>query len=601
VAARRTFTFRRSVSPRRRPARNRPRPPSSTPAAWVTARARNALRRPLFIGTVGVVACLASLIALIVVPQQARRATPVVRPGAARPDTESTMRSLAVAERQVAAADSAIATARAQLQQLIAATAAAVAADTTANGDTLSADLRARRDSLTNDVETLDRLLGRAENAPLLASYRGLAQAAPMQGDPRVKQLLDSLVEIERERESYNAVGGVDPVFVALTARANELGRSIQGLAEARRVAEKKELVLLAPPPPVVPAAIASRPLPDTMARIHARDTARVVAAEVANRLARERAELQRLDIQEEQAQARLNNGASISAILAAALVIGAMLGFGFVLLQEVRNPRVSDGHEIERATGVRVLGEIRRLPPSPERGRRSTDRTAPSYIDPGGDGHQLVYQTVATAGSNVVMLTVTGDSPAVSAAVAINFAAIAADEARGTLLVDTDGATSTVSRALRLRPGAGLGGVVAGTIEWPDAIRTTRVGRDRSIEVVPSGAGEAPLADVTALFEREIGRLSRRYDAIVLVSSVEQVVMGLPTVLTIPDVIYVARAGLTPIADVKKTVEEIQRSGAQLRGIVLWNAPDPVFAEARVADKGEVAIASEVEATTGA
>ena len=555
----------------------------------------------MFIGTVGVVTFLASLIALVVVPQQARKAASVVRPGAARPDTEPTTRALAEAERQVTAADSAIAATRAQLQQLIAATAAAVAADTTADGDTLSAELRTKRDSLNSDVETLDRLLGRAENAPLLASYRGLAQATPMQGDPRVKQLLDSLVEIERERESYNAVGGVDPVFVALTARANELGRSIQGLAEARRTAVKQELALLAPPPPTVPAAIASRPLPDTMAKIRARDTARVVAAEVANRLSRERAELQRLDAREEQAQALLNNGASIPAILAAALVFGAMLGFGIVLFQEVRNPRVSDGHEIERATGVRVLGEIRRLPPSPERGRRSTDRTSPSYIDPGGDGHQLVYSTVATAGSNVVMLTVTGDSPAVAAAVAINFAAIAADEARGTLLVDTDGSSSAVSRALRLRSSAGLGGVVAGRAEWPNVIRTTRVGRDRAIEVVPSGDGEAPLADINSLLQREIDRLTRRYDAIVLVSSVDQVVMGLPMVLTIPDVIYVARAGHTPIADVKKTVEEIQRSGAQLRGIVLWNAPDPVFGEAQASEKGEVAIAAEVEATTGA
>jgi Mrp family chromosome partitioning ATPase len=555
----------------------------------------------MFIATVGVVAFLGSVIALIVVPQQARQAATMVRPGAARPDTESTTRNLAEAERQVAAADSAIAATRVQLQQLIAATAAAVAADTTANGDTLTADLRTRRDSLTSDVETLDRLLSRAENAPLLASYRGLAQAAPMQGDARVKQLLDSLVEIERERESYNAVGGVDPVFVALTARANELGRSIQGLAEVRRTAMKKELTQIAPPPPTTPAAIASRPLPDTMAKIRARDTARVVAAEVANRLSRERAELQRLDAREEAAQALLNNGASIPAILAAALVFGAMLGFGLVLLQEVRNPRVSDGHEIERATGVRVLGEIRRLPRSPERGRRASDRAAPAYIDPGGDGHQLVYQTVATAGSNVVMLTVTGDSPAAAAVVAINFAAIAADEARGTLLVDTDGASSAVSRALRQRSSAGLGGVLAGRIEWPAAIRTTRVGRDRVIEVVPSGEGEAPLAEITALFERDIERLSRRYDAIVLVSSVNQVVMGLPTVLTIPDVIYVARAGHTPIADVKRTVEEIQRSGAQLRGIVVWNAPTPIFSEVRAAEKGEVAIASEVEVTTGA
>jgi Mrp family chromosome partitioning ATPase len=553
----------------------------------------------MFITTVGVVAFLASLIALVVVPQQARKAASMIHPVAARPDTESTTRALAEADRQVATADSAILTARTQFQQLIAATAAAVAADTTADGDALSAELRTKRDSLNSDVETLDRLLSRAENAPLLASYRGLAQATPMQGDARVRQLLDSLVEIERERESYNAVGGVDPVFVALTARANELGRSIQGVAETRRAAIKKELALLAPPAPTVPAAIASRPLPDTMAKIRARDTARVVAAEVAARLSRERAELQKFDASEEIAQEALNS-ASAPAILAAALVFGAMLGFGLVLLQEVRNPRVSDGHEIERATGVRVLGEIRRLPPSPERGRRSSDRAAPSYIDPGSDGHQLIYQTVATAGSNVVMLTVTGDDPAIAAVVAINFAAIAADEARGTLLVDTDGLTSSVERALRLEPSPGLVGVFSGKPEWSEAIRTTRVGRDRAIEVMPSGTGDTKLTDIITLFRREIGRLARRYDAIVLVSSVNQVVMGLPMVLTIPDVIYVARAGHTPIADVKKTVEEIQRSGAQLRGIVLWNAPAPNFAEVRKADAGQPRVAAEVGATSG-
>lgn len=552
----------------------------------------------MFITTIGVVASLASLIALIVVPQQVRRAASIVRPVVARPDTESTTRALAEAERQVTAADSAIAATHSQLQQLIAATAAAVGADTTADGDMLSADLRTRRDSLNSDVETLDRLLSRAENAPLLASYRGLAQAAPMQGDARVRQLLDSLVEIERERESYNAVGGVDPVFVALTARANELGRSIQSLAETRRTAIKRELALLAPPPSSASAAIASRPLPDTMAKIHARDTARVVAAEVGNRLARERAELIRIDASEEKAQEALNT-ASIPAILAAALVFGAMLGFGLVLLQEVRNPRVADGHEIERATGVRVLGEIRRLPPSPERGRRSSDRAAPSYIDPGGDGHQLIYQTVATAGSNVVMLSVTGDDPSVAAVVAINFAAIAADEARGTLLVDTDATTSSVERALRLDRSAGLAGVLAGRTEWSDAIRTTRVGRDRAIEVMPSGEGEVRLTDTISLFRRDISRLSHRYDAIVLVSSVNQVVMGLPMVLTVPDVIYVARAGHTPIADVKKTVEEIQRSGAQLRGIVLWNAPPPNFAEVRSVDAGELRVTNEFEATS--
>jgi hypothetical protein len=543
----------------------------------MAARARNALRRPVFIGTASILTFAAALMALVVVPQQARRAASAMRPTAvARPDTEPTVAALTEAERQVARAEAGIDASRTELAQLVAATAAAAAADTTASGDPLTAAMRNRRDSLTADVALLGRLLARTENAPLLGSYRALAEAAPMRGDVRVKQLLDSLVEIERERESYNAVGGVDPVFVALTARANELGRSIEALADARRSAIRRELVALAPATTTT-SLLASRPLPDTMARIKTRDTARVVANEVANRLARERAELLRLDAREERARELANVGASPPAMLAAALVFGAMIGFGMAFLDEVRRPRIANAWEAERATGVRVLGEIRPLPRSPERGRRASDREGPPYIDPGADGHQLIYLSIAATGANVVMLTVTGDNAAVSAVVAINFCAIAAQEARATLLVDTDVA-DTVEAALRLKASPGLVGLTEGKASWPEAIRTTRIGRDRTIDVVPSGHGTIVLADLVALLERDISRLSRRYDAIVLVSDADQVMQGLPAALPIPDVIYCARAGRTPMAELKTAIEEIERLGGHVRGIVLWDAPDPAL-----------------------
>jgi hypothetical protein len=545
----------------------------------MTARARNALRRPVFIGTVSIVTFAASLVALVVVPQQAKRAANAIRPAAAaRPDTEPTVKSLALAERQVAAAESAIVSSRTELSQLIAATAAASAADTTATGALVSPELRSRRDSLTNEVSQLARLLARADNAPLLGSYRALAEATPLRGDAQAKQLLDSLVEIERERESYNAVGGVDPVFVALTARANELGRNIQALAAARQSAMQRELAAISPTPAVT--AVAARPLPDTLARILKRDTARTVANEVANRLARERAELQQLDAREERARELANVGASPPAMLAAALVFGAMLGFGVALMDELRHPRIADPYEIERATGTRVLGVIRPLPPSPERGRRAADRNGPPYLDPGADGHQLIYLTIATAGTDVVMLTVTGDNPAVSAVVAINFAAIAAQEARATLLIDTDSTASSVSAALRLPQSPGVRGLVEEKVSWPEAIRPARIGRDRTIDVVPAGEGPIELAEITALLQRDIARLARRYDAIVLVSAPDQVTAGLPAVLPIPDVVYCARTAQTPVAELKKTLEAIEQAGGRVRGVVLWNAPDPALME---------------------
>jgi tyrosine-protein kinase Etk/Wzc len=550
-----------------------------TRANWMSARARNALRRPVFIGAVSIVTFIASLVALVVVPQQARRAAAQLLPvPEQRPDTEPTVAALTEAERQVGAADSAVVAARRQLTDIVATV--ATTPDTLAGAGAPPGTIQTRHDSLAAQVAQLGRLLARAENAPLLSSYRALAEAAPMRGDVRVRQLLDSLADIERERESYNAVGGVDPVFVALTARANELGRAIEEMATARRAALRQELVALAPPPTL--ADTLARTLPDTTQLIARANAARAAASGVAGRLTRERAERERLDAREERARELANLGASPPAMLAAALIFGAMIGFGVALVDEMRHPRIADAYEAERATGVRVLGVISPLPPSPERGRRSSDRTAPPYIDPGADGHQLIYLHIATAGANVLMVTITGDNPAVSAIVAINFAAIAANEARSTLLIDTDAAASTVSAALRLRASQGISALVTQKLSWPEAVRSTRIGRESSIDVVPSGPDAPPFQAVSALLQNDANRLARRYDAIVLVSAAEQVLNGLPSVLPVPDVVYCVRAGQTPVAQLRRALEDIERTGGRMRGIVLWNAPDPVLSEIR-------------------
>jgi Mrp family chromosome partitioning ATPase len=345
---------------------------------------------------------------------------------------------------------------------------------------------------------------------------------------------------------------------------------------------------LPAPPAPVLPAALANRPLPDTMARIAVRDAARAAAGGVAARLARERAELVQLDAREARARELANVGASPSAMLAAALVFGAVLGFGIALFDEVRRPRIGDAYEAERATGVRVLGVIDPLPLSPERGRRASDRNGPPYIDPGADGHQLIYLTIATAGSSTVMATITGDNQSIAAIVAVNFAAIAADEARATLLVDTDTASASVTAALRLRTSGGVSNLVSGASQWPDVTRTARLGRDRTIDVVASGEGPVSTEAIAEVLRRDTARLARRYDAIVVVSSCEQVMAGLPAALPVPDVIFCARTGRTSLADLKKAIADIREAGGHPRGIVLWSAPDPELARLRPVEEAE-------------
>ena len=116
--------------------------------------------------------------------------------------------------------------------------------------------------------------------------------------------------------------------------------------------------------------------------------------------------------------------------------------------------------------------------------------------------------------------------------------------------------------------------------IDWSEVTSQATVGRDRLIDVLPSGITLASrnTGEVTELFRREGGRIARHYEAIVTVTSMEQAVAGLPGALPIPDTIVCARVGHTRIADLQRALEGIRAAGGNPLGIVLWNAAPPAL-----------------------
>jgi Mrp family chromosome partitioning ATPase len=535
-------------------------------ATWMAARARNALHRPIFIGAVSVGTFVTALVALVVVPQQAQRAAQAIAPKPGeRPDTISLSQAVATADERLASADSSLNGARVK---------AAMLAQTAV--DTLDPMLIARRDSLGRRLADLDQLLTRTESAPLAASYRALAESPELAGQPNVKVLVDSLSDIERERDAAGTSGGADPVFVALTARATEIGRSLQTIARTRRDALRSEIAALAPPPRPSASELAQA---DTVRRLLARDSARAALATATARLENARRVVQELDRRAERARELANPmSAPPYAMLASAIVFGMVLGFGAALVQELRRPRIADEHEAERVAGVRVISVIRPRPPSPERGRRMADRVAPPHIDPGNDAHQLVWLFVAPPASSLLMLTIAGESPAIAAIIAANLGAVAADEARNVILIDTDAASSPVASALRINAQPGLDDIIDGRIGWPEATQHATIGRDRVIDVVASGTG-LPLPDVQEISDvlrRDAARLARHYDTVVVVASKELTMSGLPGVLPMHDVLYCARLGYTRHADLKQAIQGIRLAGGNPLGIVLWDDLEP-------------------------
>jgi Mrp family chromosome partitioning ATPase len=535
-------------------------------ATYLAARARNAMHRPIFIGAVSVGTFVTALVALVVVPQQAQRAARAIAPKPGeRPDTLSLAQAVATANARVASAYSALSAARVKAAMLA-----------QASADTIDPVLAVRRDSLERRLNQVDALLARTETAPLAASYRALGESPELSRSALAKALLDSLSEIERERDASATSGGADPVFVALTARATEIGRALQGIAIARRDTLREEIAALSSPTKPSASELAQA---DTMKRIAAHEAATAALATATAQLEAARRRVEELDRRAERARLIANPlNAPPFALLASAIVFGMVLGFGAALVQELRRPRIADEREAERVAGVRVISVIRPRPPSPERGRRMADRAAPPHIDPANDAHQLVWLFVAPPASSLLLLTITGDSSLIAAIIAANLGALAAEEARNVIVIDTDSASSPVSSALRLRREPGLREILEGRVSWPEATQQATIGRDRVIDVVASGAGYSvtDIGRISDLLRRDAARMARHYDTILISASRDATFSGLPGALPMHDVVYCARLGITRHEELKKAVQSIRLAGGNPLGIVLWDDVEP-------------------------
>src|SRR5262245_30034089 len=124
--------------------------------AWLTARARNAVNRPVFIGAVGIGTFVAVLVSLVITPFQARRSTAPLADRAPRPDTALFATAATHARARLASVESALAQARS----------AAIAPPPTA---TLNPANLIARDSVSAAAGNLDALLTRIESAPVVA------------------------------------------------------------------------------------------------------------------------------------------------------------------------------------------------------------------------------------------------------------------------------------------------------------------------------------------------------------------------------------------------------------------------------------------------
>jgi Mrp family chromosome partitioning ATPase len=584
-------------------------------AMWAAARARNALRRRWHFTSVSAAALVLSLVTITLLPRQAARLASLAapRPGE-KVDTLALAADAAAMRQAFISADSALQTKRDAALRAHAAAVAAVQARRAA--EALAAGGAARRDSLSAAVADLDRLIARAQTSPLPTSYRALADVPGLREDPRVRAMIDSLDDVEREREAFGVVSGVDPVYVQLTNAINRYGRVIEGIADRQRAALRDQLAALgdpsaggavspvpgvvpaAPVVPTVPAVDSALPVVPQVAIDTAADAAAIQRARLRRdsadaKLAAARARNVAVDRRVEAARARANVEAPPSAMLVSAFALALVIGFSIMLSGEVRRPRVADAREAERVSRTRVLAVVRPESSISDRARRAADEEIGGLIDSSIESYRMLYLSLAATGAAIPIVAVTGDDPAIAATVAANVAAVAAEDGRSTLVVDSDMGRGLLSTALGVRSRTGLSDIARSNLPLAEAIVPVTVGRGLTIDVVPAGVAPPPPTVATATasaavpvvggfdtLRLDLGRLTRRYDFAVLGMPPSEAEADARGFRIAPDVIVCARAGHTPLAGLALEVERLQQAGARVRGLVLWDDERPSLDE---------------------
>lgn len=532
-------------------------------ARWLQARTRNATRHTLLMAGAGSVVLVAALLTFVLVPRQvdrtlaaALKATPEAR------DTLVLLAARATAERTRDALNAQRARAQATRDSIAA---LSVALDSAALLSPLADD--AGYLELQQQVE-------RAKQAPLVESYRALAETRALRGDRRARATLDSIEVLHREREAWAALGGPDARYAALTEQLTRLGarlvqRAEDAMAVRRPARESGDTT-------AVGAGVAqplAEPNADSLLSVAvaasevvvARADSALVAARVFN------ADVQRT---RDALRARLQIAIPPLAMLLASVVLAVAGGFIAALWREVRRPTVGDAGELETVTRARVM--VHRA----ESARRSRGIGKGAMgAAPRGDGDDawaLLHVLLSQIGDVSRRVQVVADQPALAEVVAFRLASTAARASRATVLVDAvAGGLSMVALAPgRDTTALASSGPAADAAPWHPP-RALTLERDLVLDLIRPREPHRRRAPTEAATNARaaLAPLLQPYDLAVLVSDAP----AAPMLPVDADLVLCAREGVTPLAWLSAAVRAADAEGRPVRAVLLWSGELPL------------------------
>lgn len=474
--------------------------PAISRTLWLRARTRNALRRGLLIGSVSMLTMVVMLLVLVLIPRRADQVlAEALRQVRADADTLRWLRALndARGAEQLAA------------QQL----------------DSLRA--RAARE------DSLGALVARARVAPLMDSYRALAESPVLRDDARVQTLFADVARLDTARTASAALSGPDARYATLTRELVARGGELVARAESLQVSD-------------------SMPVDSTW--VLAQAAASQVAALADSNLSVARAVNARHA--EERAALRAQHSVLLPpwVMVIAASVIGVAVGMLVALWREFRQPVVADAIELSARTGLRVL-------------EASADHR---------EAWSLLHLLLSNTGDVVPQVQVLAQEPILAGQAAVQLAAVAARESRATVLVDGTRRGRTLEPLLAEAPRRRAeqradyrtdNRAADADFLWDDS-QAMVVGPDQVVDLLWPDRS-ARLSSVAEPLRRQLGG----YDLVVLLSDQAEP----RTVPAVRDVVLVLRAGVTPMAWLDAALRSIVAAGRRPRALVLWTGARPL------------------------
>ncbi len=244
---------------------------------------------------------------------------------------------------------------------------------------------------------------------------------------------------------------------------------------------------------------------------------------------------------------------------------LGLLIGLLLALLRQRTDDRIHHGAALS-AAGIRVLAEL----PAP--GRRSIEPVVLTEPDsPAGEAYRRLRSAVVTAGagrfSTIVLAGASADRSA--ATTATNLAIAIARVGDTVTLVDAESRNNDLVNMLRVQDYPGLADVLLRGRDVSTAVQPTRF---RSLSVLPGGLDRVAAAErfLSDDMRQALETLPRRSQHVLVAASSITSADGEALARLADGVVLIVDRGYTTYVEVATAVDELDRLGIPLIGVVL-------------------------------